>query len=44
MSRDKKVRAGGLRFVVLESLGRAATLGGIEAALAEEAFVEVGAV
>jgi 3-dehydroquinate synthase len=44
MSRDKKVRAGGLRFVVLESVGRAATLGGVEAALAEESFVEVGAV
>lgn len=43
MSRDKKVRAGGLRFVVLESLGRAAALGGIDAALAEEAFIEVGA-
>lgn len=44
MSRDKKVRAGGLRFVVLESLGLAITLGGIEPALAEAAFSEVGAV
>jgi hypothetical protein len=38
------VRAGGLRFVVLESLGAAATLGGVEPALAEAAFIEVGAV
>ena len=44
MARDKKVRAGGLRFVVLRALGEAATQGGIEAALAEEAFMEVGAV
>lgn len=44
MARDKKVRAGGLRFVVLESLGLAATLGGIDPALAEAAFIEVGAV
>jgi 3-dehydroquinate synthase len=44
MGRDKKVRSGGLRFVVLESLGLAATLGGVEPALAEAAFIEVGAV
>ena len=44
MARDKKVRAGGLRFVVLRSLGEAATQGGIDPALAEEAFREVGAV
>ncbi len=44
MARDKKVRAGGLRFVVLRSLGEAATQGGVDAALAEAAFREVGAV
>lgn len=44
MARDKKVRAGGLRFVVLDALGAAATAGGVEPGLAEEAFVEVGAV
>ena len=30
MARDKKVERGGLRFVVLEALGRAALRGGIE--------------
>lgn len=44
MARDKKVRAGGLRFVVLRSLGESATQGGIDPKLAEEAFREVGAV
>jgi 3-dehydroquinate synthase len=44
MSRDKKVRAGALRFVVLKSLGEAATQGGIDVALAEQSFREVGAV
>ena len=44
MARDKKVRAGALRFVVLKSLGEAATQGGIESALAEQCFREVGAV
>ncbi len=43
MARDKKVRAGGLRFVVLKSLGEAATQGGIDAALVEASFREVGA-
>ncbi len=43
MARDKKVRAGGLRFVVLKALGEAATQGDIEPALAEAAFREVGA-
>ncbi len=43
MGRDKKVRAGGLRFVVLRALGEAATQGAIEPALAEAAFREVGA-
>lgn len=44
MGRDKKVRAGGLRFVVLKALGDSATQGGIDLALAEAAFREVGAV
>lgn len=43
MARDKKVRAGALRFVVLKSLGTAATQGGVDPALAEESFREVGA-
>ena len=43
MARDKKVRAGALRFVVLKSLGTAATQGGIAPALAEASFREVGA-
>ena len=44
MARDKKVRAGALRFVVLKSLGEAATQDGIDTALAEQSFREVGAV
>jgi 3-dehydroquinate synthase len=44
MARDKKVRAGALRFVVLKSLGLAATQGDIDPALAEASFREVGAV
>lgn len=44
MARDKKVRAGGLRFVVLKTLGEAATQGGIDPALAAASFAEVGAV
>lgn len=44
MTRDKKVRAGGLRFVVLKRLGEAATQGDIAPALVEESFREVGAV
>ncbi len=43
MARDKKVRAGALRFVVLRSLGQAATEGGIDPALAEASFRDVGA-
>jgi len=43
MARDKKVRAGALRFVVLKSLGEAATQGEIPASLAEQAFRAVGA-
>ncbi len=43
MARDKKVRAGTLRFVVLNSLGEAITQGGVAPALVEESFREVGA-
>ncbi len=43
MTRDKKVRAGGLRFVVLRQLGEAATQGGIEPQLVEASFRAVGA-
>jgi 3-dehydroquinate synthase len=42
--RDKKVRAGERRFVVLRALGAAATQGGIDPALAEQAFRAIGAV
>lgn len=44
MRRDKKVRAGGLRFVVLRRLGEAVTRDDVPAALAEESFRAVGAV
>jgi 3-dehydroquinate synthase len=43
MMRDKKVRAGGLRFVVLRRLGEAVTQGEVPPALVEETFREVGA-
>jgi 3-dehydroquinate synthetase len=43
MTRDKKVRAGGLRFVVLKELGEAATQADVAAELVEAAFREVGA-
>ncbi len=43
MSRDKKVRAGVLRFVVMTALGTTITQGGIDAELAAESFREVGA-
>ena len=43
MTRDKKVRAGGLRFVVLKRLGEAATQDNVALALVEESFREVGA-
>jgi 3-dehydroquinate synthase len=43
MGRDKKVRAGGLRFVLLKAIGEAVTQGGIDAALPAAAFREVGA-
>ncbi|MFH1498624.1 MAG: 3-dehydroquinate synthase [Verrucomicrobiota bacterium] len=43
MSRDKKVRAGVLRFVVMTALGTSITQGGIDAELAAGSFREVGA-
>jgi 3-dehydroquinate synthase len=43
MARDKKVRAGALRFVVLKSPGTAVTLGGVDPELAGQSFREVGA-
>jgi 3-dehydroquinate synthase len=43
MSRDKKVRAGRLRFVVLKSLGEAATRDEVDLAPVETAFRSVGA-
>lgn len=43
MARDKKVRGGALRFVVLKRLGEAATQDEVPRALAEESFREVGA-
>ena len=44
MTRDKKVRAGAPRFVVLKSIGKAATQAGVEPSLVEASFREVGAV
>jgi 3-dehydroquinate synthase len=44
MARDKKVRAGLPRFVVLKKLGEAATQDGVPPALVESSFLEVGAV
>jgi 3-dehydroquinate synthase len=44
MARDKKVRAGLLRFVVLKKIGEAATQDNVSPALAQAAFREVGAV
>lgn len=44
MARDKKVRAGGLRFVVLRAIGAAATQDAVPPALVEASFREVGAV
>jgi 3-dehydroquinate synthetase len=43
MTRDKKVRAGGLRFVVLKRLGEADTRGDIGLDFVEQSFREVGA-
>jgi 3-dehydroquinate synthase len=43
MTRDKKVRSGELRFVVLKEIGEAATKGDVTPALVEATFREVGA-
>ncbi|HWA87936.1 MAG TPA: 3-dehydroquinate synthase, partial [Opitutus sp.] len=43
MTRDKKVRGGKLRFVVLAELGRAVTVEDVPSGLAEECWREVGA-
>ncbi len=43
MNRDKKVRAGSLRFVVLKGVGEAATQANVPAPLVEASFREVGA-
>lgn len=43
MGRDKKVRDGALRFVVLKRLGEAITKGDVPAELAQASFREVGA-
>ncbi len=44
MQRDKKVRAGKLRFVVLEAIGRAATKDDVPADVVEAVWRELGAV
>jgi 3-dehydroquinate synthase len=44
MARDKKVRAGLLRFVVLHGIGEARTRDSVPLELAEQAFRDVGAV
>jgi 3-dehydroquinate synthase len=43
MGRDKKVRAGALRFVVLKRLGEAGTREGVDPSLAEACFRDLGA-
>jgi 3-dehydroquinate synthase len=43
MARDKKVRSGQLRFVVLKKLGEAATHSGVDPALVESVWRELGA-
>lgn len=43
MARDKKVRSGGLRFVVLPALGAAATCGGVPWEPVEAVWRELGA-
>ena len=41
--RDKKIRAGELRFVVLRAIGAAGTRAGVDPALVEASFLEAGA-
>lgn len=43
MKRDKKVRSGGLRFVILKRIGEAATAADLDPELIEESFKSVGA-
>jgi 3-dehydroquinate synthase len=43
MGRDKKVRGGAPRFVVLKTLGEADTRGDVPLAMAETCFIEIGA-
>lgn len=43
MTRDKKVRGGGLRFIVMKEVGAAATQGDVPSALVEASFRAVGA-
>ena len=43
MARDKKVRAGLPRFVVMERIGEAVTRDDVPVALAEECFRSIGA-
>jgi 3-dehydroquinate synthase len=44
MERDKKAQAGGLRFIVLNGIGAAEVQSGVDPALVEASFREVGAV
>ncbi len=44
MARDKKVRAGALRFIVLRGIGQAAVQGAVDPALVDASFRAVGAV
>ncbi len=44
MRKDKKVSQGAIRFVVLESIGKAITLEGVEIALVEDVLSSLGAV
>jgi len=43
MGRDKKVRSGEVRFIVLRAMGTAATQGGLDPALIDECWRAVGA-
>jgi 3-dehydroquinate synthase len=43
MTKDKKARAGGLRFVLLRKVGEAVTQGDLPPTLVEASFREVGA-
>ncbi len=43
MARDKKIRAGLPRFVVLKKIGSAVTQDNVPPSLVEESFREVGA-